>query len=160
MRRTTRSILVALAVLASVAGLRVAAQRSGGAQAQPPKPLTTVAYLGHDKVAGCANGGTLVNTPDYMVQCSHRSGPGVVEIHTKETDIFYVLDGAATFVTGGKATGVTAADTPQPRGKSIDGGEVHQLTKGDVVVVPAGTPHWFKEVPGEINYFVVKQVRP
>jgi quercetin dioxygenase-like cupin family protein len=44
-------------------------------------------------------------------------------------------------------------------GTEIEGGESHHLTKGDVIVVQAGTPHWFKEVPGVISYFVVKVLK-
>src|SRR6266545_3194150 len=124
---------------------------------QPPRaPLTKPAFLSHETVGGCAKGGTFINTPEYLVQCSNRTGPGVVEIHKKETDVIYVIDGAATFVTGGTATDITAAETEQPRGKGIQGGEEHHLTKGDIVVVPAGQPHWFKEVPTSVAYYVVK----
>ena len=119
-----------------------------------------VTYVGHEQVNGCVKGGTLVKGPDHLVQCSNRTGPGVVEIHTKETDIIYVIDGSATFVTGGKSDAKVEKDPTQPRGTKIDGGETHQLTKGDVVVVPAGTPHWFKEVPKSVAYYVVKVLKP
>jgi mannose-6-phosphate isomerase-like protein (cupin superfamily) len=146
------------ALLVAVSVGAVAQQRAGGAP--PPQPLTTSKFLGHDTVGGCAKAGTFVNTPEYIVQCSHRTGPGVVEVHTKETDVLYVIDGTATFVTGGKAQNLTAADTPQPRGTDISGGETHHLTKGDIVVVPAGQPHWFKEVSGSVSYYVVKVLKP
>ena len=42
------------------------------------------------------------------------------------------------------------------RGTMIDGGETRQLKKGDVVIVPKGTPHWFKQVDGTFLYYVVK----
>ena len=74
--------------------------------------------------------------------------------------MIYVLDGAATFVTGGTAQNVKADNPLQPRGTDIQGGEAHQLVKGDVIVVPAGQPHWFKEVPASVSYFVVKVVKP
>jgi quercetin dioxygenase-like cupin family protein len=45
-------------------------------------------------------------------------------------------------------------------GTDIQGGQVHHLTKGDVIVIPAGTPHWFKEIPHSITYYVVKVVKP
>jgi quercetin dioxygenase-like cupin family protein len=115
-----------------------------------------VTYIGHDKVA---KGGTLVSAPDLIVMVVSRDKPGEVEIHDKETDTFHVLEGSATLVTGGTMTGgkVTAAN--QRRGKDITGGEVHHLTKGDVIVIPAGVPHWFKEVPQSINYYVVKVIK-
>ena len=45
-------------------------------------------------------------------------------------------------------------------GTDIEGGETHHLTKGDVITIPAGTPHWFKEVPKSINYHMVKVLKP
>jgi quercetin dioxygenase-like cupin family protein len=116
--------------------------------------------VSHEVVAGCTKAGSFANTPEYTVTCSHRTGPGVVEIHPKETDVIYVLDGAATFVTGGTAKNVKADDPLQPRGTDIQGGEPHHLVKGDVIVVPAGQPHWFKEVPASVSYFVVKVLKP
>ena len=151
-------VLAAAALLAAAAGA-VAQQPARGGAAPLPQPLTTSKFLSHDTVAGCSKAGTFVNTPEYIVQCSHRTGPGVVEIHKKETDMIYVIDGSATFVTGGKALNVTAADTPQPRGTDVQGGETHHLTKGDIIVVPAGQPHWFKEVNGSVSYYVVKVLR-
>jgi quercetin dioxygenase-like cupin family protein len=116
-----------------------------------------VTFVGHDKVA---KGGTLVRAPDVTVMISHRASPGEVEVHDKETDTFYVLDGSATLVTGGTMVGGRTTETNQHRGKSINGGETHQLTKGDVIVIPAGLPHWFKEVPRSIDYYVVKALKP
>jgi uncharacterized cupin superfamily protein len=114
----------------------------GGSGSAAPASLTKAAYVSHGKINACASGGTFINTPEYLVQCTHRAGkPGVPEVHTKETDVFYIVDGEATFVTGGTVVGLDSTNPLQPRGKSIDGGETHHLTKGDVMVVPAGTPH-------------------
>ena len=44
----------------------------------------------------------------------------------------------------------------EERGARIDGGTTYQLAKGDVITVPAGTPHWFKDVSGNLNYYTVK----
>jgi quercetin dioxygenase-like cupin family protein len=119
-----------------------------------------VTYVDHDKVAAAlAKGGPLVTTENYIVSGSHRTGQGQVEVHDKETDVIYVVEGTATFVTGGKMVGGKISKPGQWLGTSIDGGETHQLTKGDVIVVPAGTPHWFKVVPGPISYYVVKVVK-
>jgi glc operon protein GlcG len=119
-----------------------------------------VAYVDHDKVAAAlAKGGPLVTTPDYVVSGSHRSGAGQIEIHEKETDVIYVVEGEATFVTGGTVLGRKATKAGQFTGSGLEGGETHHLSKGDVIVVPAGTPHWFKEVPQAISYYVVKVVK-
>jgi len=131
-------------------------------------PLLTVAllsaadatYVGHDKVtAALAKGGALVTAPDLLVSGSHRTANGQVEVHDKETDVIYVVEGSATFVTGGKMIGGKVTKPGQMLGSSIEGGETHALTKGDVIVVPAGTPHWFKEVPSSISYYVVKVLK-
>ena len=45
-------------------------------------------------------------------------------------------------------------------GTDIQGGESRHLSKGDVIVIPAGMPHWFKEVPKSVSYFVVKVIKP
>jgi quercetin dioxygenase-like cupin family protein len=117
-------------------------------------------FISHETVAGCSKAGSFANTPEYTVTCSNRTGPGVVEIHPKETDVIYVIDGAATFVTGGKALNVKSDNPLQPRGTDIQGGESHHLVKGDVIVVPAGQPHWFKEVTPTVSYYVVKVLKP
>jgi mannose-6-phosphate isomerase-like protein (cupin superfamily) len=152
--------ILALAVLVGAAAVGTGAQQPGRGTPPRPQPLTTSKFLSHDTVAGCTKAATFVNTPEYIVQCNSRTGPGVVEVHTKETDTIYILDGGATFVTGGKALNVTATDPLQPRGTDIQGGDVHHLTKGDVIVVPAGQPHWFKDVTGSVSYYVVKVLKP
>ena len=119
-----------------------------------------VTYVEHDKVAAAlAKGGPLVSAPDLLVSGSHRDKAGNVEVHDKETDIIYVVDGTATFVTGGTMLGGKVTNPGQHQGSGIQGGEAHHLSKGDVIVVPAGTPHWFKEVPQSVSYYVVKVLK-
>jgi len=93
---------------------------------------------------------------NYMVNTSRRDTPGLAEIHTLDTDIIYVVEGTATFVTGGTAAEMKEIAANEIRGSRIDGGETHQLTKGDVIIVPNGTPHWFKEVGGTFLYYTIK----
>src|SRR6476646_5507978 len=118
---------------------------------------STVSYVDHDKVA---KGGTLVTAPDLSVSVNRRTGPGQVEVHDKETDTFYVLEGDATFVTGGTMVGGKVTAPNQQRGTDIRGGEAHHLSKGDVIAIPAGIPHWFKEVQPPFKYYVVKVIKP
>ena len=132
--------------------LMISAVLLGAAAGNP-----TVTYVDHDKVA---KGGTLVTAPDLSVSINKRTGPGQVEVHDKETDTFYVLDGEANVVTGGSMIGGKVTGPGQQRGTEIKGGQTQHLAKGDVMVIPAGIPHWFKEVPKEINYYVVKVINP
>lgn len=80
----------------------------------------------------------------------------MAEIHTRDTDIAYVLRGSATLVTGGTAVDVKEIGPEELRGTAIQGGETRQLQAGDVVVIPNGVPHWFKEVQAPFLYYVVK----
>jgi glc operon protein GlcG len=93
---------------------------------------------------------------NYMVHASRREGPGMVEVHTKDTDILYVLKGTATVVTGGTMVDGKSIATDEIRGREISGGEAHKLVPGDAMIIPNGVPHWFKDVQGPFLYYVVK----
>jgi glc operon protein GlcG len=119
-------------------------------------------YISHEKVAAALAGGpgALVTAPEYIVIGLHRAASGAAELHEKQTDVYYVTDGEATFVTGGALIGDKVVSPGQRQGTGIQGGEVHHLTKGDVIVIPAGVPHWFKDVPHSVSYLLVKVVKP
>jgi quercetin dioxygenase-like cupin family protein len=93
---------------------------------------------------------------NYMVHASRREAPGMAEIHIKDADIVYVLDGTATLITGGTAVEAKTTAPDELRGAAITGGDTRELKKGDVVIIPAGVPHWFKEVTNPFLYYVVK----
>ncbi len=93
---------------------------------------------------------------NYMVHTSRRDRPGLAEIHTLDTDIIYVMEGTATFVTGGAAVETKQIAPNEVRGSRIDGGEARQLSKGDVIIVPNGVPHWFRGVSGAFLYYTIK----
>lgn len=93
---------------------------------------------------------------NYRVHTLHREVPGEVELHTKDTDIFYVLEGSATFVTGGAMTGGRDTAPDEKRGKSMEGGTAYHLTQGNVIIIPANVTHWFKEVPQSVTYLTIK----
>lgn len=119
----------------------------------------TVTYFDNKSVAAAfSKGAVLVDgtNRNYMVHASHRDQAGLAEVHTKDTDIIYVLEGTATFVTGGTVVDQKTVAPDEIRGTAIRDGEQRRLTRGDVVVVPNGTPHWFQEVKGPFNYYVVK----
>lgn len=108
--------------------------------------------------AAFVKGQPLLENGEYKIHASHRDAAGKAEVHEHETDIIYVLEGTATFVTGGKVVGGEITGPGEIRGAGIEGGETRKLVKGDVVVVPQGTPHWFKEVKAPFNYYVVKSI--
>ena len=120
-----------------------------------------VAFLDMKRVAAAfAKGAPLLENGEYKIHASRREAPGMAEVHVRDTDIVYVLEGSATFVTGGSVVSEHATAPDEIRGASIAGGDTRQLVKGDVVVVPHGTPHWFKDVNGPLLYYVVKVTAP
>jgi quercetin dioxygenase-like cupin family protein len=119
-----------------------------------------VMYFPKDQVSqSFAKGTTLYNgnpKRNYRVHIFHRDKPGEVEVHTKDTDIFYILEGSATFVTGGTTVDGKDTTATEIRGASMNGGVVRLITKGDVLIIPANVPHWFREIQQPITYFGVK----
>ena len=105
-----------------------------------------------------STGSVLLDGSDrhYMVHTSRRDKPGLAEIHALDTDIIYVLQGSATLVTGGTAVDAKDIAPNEVRGSRIEGGITRQLSKGQVIIVPNNTPHWFKEVNGEFLYYTIK----
>lgn len=123
-------------------------------------PPTGVIQIDNDKVsAAFAKGGMLLQTNNFKVMAGRRVAPGEVEIHEKDTDIFYIVDGTATFVTGGTAADQKTVSAGEIRAPKIAGGEEHHLKKGDIIVIPNGVPHQFTTVDGAFLYYVVKVSR-
>jgi glc operon protein GlcG len=124
----------------------------------PEMTTAPVTYFEKEKVAAAfAKGAVLFDKSDkYMVHASRRDQPGLGEVHSKDADIIYVLEGTATLVTGGALVEPRNIAADEIRGNAISGGEMRRLVKGDVIIVPPGTPHWFKEVSNPFLYYVVK----
>jgi len=137
----------------ALAGARVFADAAIAMKSAAPK--LTYFPAGQVKKA-FEKGMPLIEIANYKVHASHRDGSGIAEVHTHDTDIIYMLEGAAMLVTGGTIVDGKIIEPEEIRGKEVKGGETRQISRGDVIVIPHGTPHWFKEVKGPINYYVVK----
>ena len=86
-----------------------------------------------------------------------RTKPGKAEVHTNEADVWYVVNGGCVLVVGGTEVGGKEESPGQIRGASISGGTEYTLSKGDVIRIPRGVPHWVKKIEGrELVYIVVK----
>ena len=128
-----------------------------GAAVLSAQPAPVSYFHAPEVMAAFAKGSVLFDHSDkYMVHASRREKPGQAEIHTQDADIVYVLDGTAILITGGTPVNVKETAADELRGDSIQGGERRQLVKGDVIIIPAGMPHWFKETTNPFLYYVVK----
>jgi len=150
-----KNVLMGLCVTAF--GLALPAAASAAKQASSPK----VEYYPHTQVTKAfAKGGTLTQGKSgggvYQVMTARRDGPGEVEVHALDTDVFYIVKGSATFVTGGKVVDGKKTAPNEVRGKSIQGGTPHHLSQGDIIVIPRGTPHWYEAVEPPFLYLVIK----
>lgn len=131
-----------------------------GAESLSNRKTSAVSFFDSRSVSDAFSKGAVLlgdeKGENYQVHASRREKSGLVEVHELDTDIIYVLGGTATIVTGGKSLESKQVAANEFRGSSVDGGETRNLKKGDVLVVPKGTPHWFKQVDGAFLYYVVK----
>jgi len=135
-------ILRTRATLLTVAALVIAAAVSLG-NGVP----AAVHYIGHDKVTEVmTKGGPIVSDPGLVV-LAQRRGAGEVEYHDHTNHVFVMVEGEATLVVGGTMVDARRTAANQMRAPSLEGGTTYHLSKGDVITIPAKTPHWFKEVP-------------
>jgi glc operon protein GlcG len=143
------------AIVLAAAGLLAFA--SAGAAEEKAAPVRH--YPAAGVAAAFAKGAVLFDGADganYMIHASRREKPGMAEVHVKDADLIYVMEGSATFVTGGRVVEGKTIAPDEIRGASIADGETRHLGKGDVVIVPRGTPHQFTETTNPLLYYVVK----
>ena len=86
----------------------------------------------------------------YGANLEYRTAVGPAAVHEKEAELFYVIDGSATLVTGGKLVNEKRANAENLNGTGIEGGQSQAVAKGDFVIVPENTPHWFSAINGTI----------
>jgi mannose-6-phosphate isomerase-like protein (cupin superfamily) len=94
-------------------------------------------------------------TDQYSINIVHRDKPAGAIAHAGNTELHYIIDGSATVVTGGKLIrGATAG------AGTIEGGETRHVSKGDIIIVPENSAHWYKEIDGAITYLEVRWLAP
>jgi mannose-6-phosphate isomerase-like protein (cupin superfamily) len=93
---------------------------------------------------------TILHLAPYNANLEYRSSVGPAAVHEREAEMFYVLDGSATLTTGGKLTEEKRTNAENLTGTGIEGGNDQAVAKGDVVIVPENTPHWFSKINGTI----------
>ncbi len=152
-----RAAAAAFATVLTVAIALVHAQTTD----KPSQAPGRVVYFPADKVnAAFAKGAPVAETGTYKIVAGRRDRDGQAEVHARDTDIMYVLEGTATLVTGGQVVGGKSTAAEEIRGDAISGGDDRPLVKGDVIIVPNGVPHLFRDVKPPFLYYVVKVTTP
>lgn len=96
----------------------------------------------------------------YDLHLEYRASVGAAAVHEHEAEIFYVLDGSGTMVTGGKLVKETRTDAANLNGTGIEGGMSRAVAKGDFIMVPENTPHWFSAINGTLVLMSVHVPHP
>ena len=92
--------------------------------------------------------GPILQFAPYTATLEYRTSVGAAGVHPDQAEMMYVIEGSATLITGGKLTGGT-----------IEGGDSRTVSKGDFLVVPEGTPHWFSSIPNTLVLMTIKMPR-
>jgi mannose-6-phosphate isomerase-like protein (cupin superfamily) len=112
------------------------------------------------KAKAAATGGaadTLATYNNHHTMLSYRTKDGTAEIHARYADMFYIVRGKATLITEGTLEGGHEESPGEVRGRNVAGGKTTMLGEGDIVHIPAGTPHQLLIAPGEeLLYYVIK----
>lgn len=99
----------------------------------------------------------LADFPQDMFMIGRRQVDGVPEWHENQVDVFFVQSGTATLLVGGTMVGGETTEPHEKRKGTIQGGVKRKLSPGDVVRIPAQTPHQILlDGSPEFTYFVVK----
>ena len=133
-----------------IAGLAAAAR------AQSPASVTYFPSDAVDASFAKSPPPVLFRTGNVRIMTSTRMQGGEAEVHAADGDLFYVVEGNATFLVGGTLVEAREIEPGETRAKGLDGGTPYELKAGDIISIPAGVPHWFKSMPGKFRYLVLK----
>jgi mannose-6-phosphate isomerase-like protein (cupin superfamily) len=103
---------------------------------------------------------SMIQLAPYNVSLEYRASVGNAAVHDREAELFYVVDGSATLVTGGTLKDEKRTNAENLTGSSIEGGVSRHVAKGDFIMVPEGTPHWFGAIDGTVVLMSLHLPRP
>lgn len=148
-------------IIALTALLLSSDQQAPSAATAPGSPATfksgeeLLAALKKAVDRGGMTSGAVSNTDEYRINLVKRVKPGAALAHTGNTELHYITEGAGTLVTGG-----TIVRPAGGASATIRDGDTRRVVRGDVILIPADTPHWYKDVEGAITYLEVRFVAP
>ena len=92
----------------------------------------------------------IVSLAPYNANLEYRVGGlnAPASTHDKDAELFYVVEGSGTVVTGGALQAERRTNADNASGTGIEGGASRKIGPGDFVLVPEKTPHWFTQIDG------------
>lgn len=168
MWKAATAVLVAFAVMPLVSSAQTPALATTATDIRHTEFVTVLKSMNPDGVSDQQIKVVDIGQYNVAVGILHRSGKAqqTAIAHSQVTEIYYVLDGAGTFVTGGAITGATPAAPdgstvkvlvgPSTTGSGIQNGQSRAIGPGDVIIVPPGVPHWFSAIEKDLNYLVFR----
>ena len=151
--------LIATATFAVAAMAQPAAQPKTFASAADVDALIAKAKSEH-KPSQPLIAQRILQLAPYNVNLEYRTSVGPASIHEKEAELFFVMDGSATMVTGGKLMEEKRTNAENLSGTGIEGGESRHIAKGDYIIVPENTAHWFSKIDGTLILMSLHVPRP
>ncbi len=143
-----------------VLSFHAAAQSAAGAQVYPGKDVAQrLNSLAQAAKASGSSGATLGDFTSHAIKLSVRTSSGGAEVHAHYDDIFFVTDGSATLITGGRVLDAKTSADGETKGSGIEGGVRREIRRGDVVNISAGTPHQLLIAPGTTYSSIVIKVK-
>ena len=155
MTRSVRWIVIAIGMMAMASAPRLPAQPASPAIYMSDADL--MATLKEAAKSAPAMHTAPVKIADhYRINIVRRTTAQGAIAHPDGTEVHHIVDGSATLVTGGTIVRPTAAGGRGSSGATIEGGVSRHVAKGDVVLIPTGTPHWYKDLDGAVTYLEVR----
>lgn len=102
----------------------------------------------------------ILHLDPYNASLEYRAAVGPAAVHEKEAEMFYVIDGGATMITGGKLVNEKRTNAENLSGTAIEGGNSRSVAKGDFIIVAEKTPHWFSAINGTLVLMSLHVPRP
>src|SRR5215210_1873787 len=148
-RNATHAFVFALALAATASAQTTGKQTTERGPSSPIRPFVVLSGQSVDdvvkklhpenKVEELIGGEGMELRVAIQHESNHAAAAG--EIHDESDDVYYVLEGTATLTLGGKLESPKEAEPGEWRGPRIEGGRNFDVKKGDLVIVPRGTPH-------------------
>jgi mannose-6-phosphate isomerase-like protein (cupin superfamily) len=136
------------------------AQTAGQAEVFPGGDVKTqLETLAQTAKASGSSGATLGDYKSHAIKLSVRTASGGAEVHAHYDDIFFVTQGQATLTTGGTVVNAKTGGDGETKGSSIENGKSQKIAEGDVIHIPAGTPHQLILAPGTMFSAIVIKVK-